>query len=79
MSEKDLGWDFHLRKLSVSGRDSNTANDPASDPSLLPSVKKLHALCKTENSEDLVAMVYTSAALQIPSLNLEPPMAFFCL
>ncbi|XP_014493966.1 AP-5 complex subunit zeta-1 isoform X1 [Vigna radiata var. radiata] len=60
MSENDLGWDFHLRKLSVSGRDSNTANDPASDPSLLPSVKKLHALCKTENSEDLVARVYTS-------------------
>ncbi|WVZ22236.1 hypothetical protein V8G54_000780 [Vigna mungo] len=60
MSENDLGWDFHLRKLSVSGRDSNTANDPASHPSLLPSVKKLHALCKTENSEDLVARVYTS-------------------
>ncbi|CAJ1978756.1 unnamed protein product [Sphenostylis stenocarpa] len=60
MSEKDIGWDFHLRKLSVSGRDSNTANDPASDPSLLPSVKKLHELCKTENSEDLVARVYPS-------------------
>lgn len=60
MSEPDIGWDFHLRKLSVSGRDSNTANDPASDPSLLPSVKKLHDLCKSENSEDLVARVYPS-------------------
>ncbi|RDX58358.1 AP-5 complex subunit zeta-1 [Mucuna pruriens] len=60
MSERDIGWDFHLRKLSVSGRDSNTANDPASDPNLLLSVKKLHEFCKTENSEDLVARVYPS-------------------
>ncbi|XP_027346670.1 AP-5 complex subunit zeta-1 isoform X2 [Abrus precatorius] len=60
MSERDLGWDFHLRKLSISGRDTNTANDPASDPSLLLSVKKLHELCKSENSEDLVARVYPS-------------------
>ncbi|XP_020237848.1 AP-5 complex subunit zeta-1 [Cajanus cajan] len=58
MAEQDIAWDFHLRKLSASGRDSNTANDPASDPSLLLSVKKLHQLCKTENSEDLVARVY---------------------
>ncbi|XP_061352833.1 uncharacterized protein LOC133297681 [Gastrolobium bilobum] len=58
MSERDRGWDFHLRTLSNSARDSNTANDPASDPSLLQSVKKLHELCKAENSEDLVARVY---------------------
>lgn len=58
MSERDTGWDFHLRTLSISARDSNTANDPASDPSLLHSVKKLHELCKTENNEDLVARVY---------------------
>ncbi|XP_057451598.1 uncharacterized protein LOC130743388 [Lotus japonicus] len=56
--EDDRGWDFHLRTLSISARDSNTANDPASDPSLLQSVKKLHGLCKAENSEDLVARVY---------------------
>nr|KYP43923.1 Uncharacterized protein KIAA0415 family [Cajanus cajan] len=54
MSESDIGWDFHLRKLSASGRDSNTANDP----SLLLSVKKLHELCKTQNSHDLVARVF---------------------
>ncbi|KAH1247813.1 AP-5 complex subunit zeta-1 [Glycine max] len=60
MSERDIAWDFHLRKLSASGRDSNTANDPASDSSLLPSVKKLHEICKNEYSEDLVARVYPS-------------------
>ncbi|KAK2380933.1 AP-5 complex subunit zeta-1 [Trifolium repens] len=58
MSERDAGWDFHLRTLSISARDSNIANDPASDPSLLQSVKKLHELCKAENNEDLVARVY---------------------
>ncbi|XP_030932867.1 AP-5 complex subunit zeta-1 [Quercus lobata] len=51
-------WDFYLRSLSNSARDSNSANDPASDPSILQSVKKLYELCKTENSEDLVARVY---------------------
>ncbi|XP_019449098.1 PREDICTED: AP-5 complex subunit zeta-1 [Lupinus angustifolius] len=58
MSQRERGWDFHLRTLSHSSRDSNTANDPASDPSLLHSVKKLHDLCKAENSDDLVARVY---------------------
>ncbi|KAJ1441882.1 Armadillo-type fold [Sesbania bispinosa] len=58
MTERDGGCDFHLRTLSISARDSNTANDPASDPSLLQSVKKLHELCKAENSEHLVARVY---------------------
>ncbi|CAI8617349.1 unnamed protein product [Vicia faba] len=58
MPERDAGWDFYLRTLSTSARDSNTANDPASDPSLIQSVKKLHQLCKAENSEDLVARVY---------------------
>ncbi|XP_057506786.1 uncharacterized protein LOC130789980 [Actinidia eriantha] len=53
---KDL--DFHLRTLSSSARDSNFANDPASDPSLLSSVKALHELCKAEKSEDLIARVY---------------------
>ncbi|KAM2718392.1 hypothetical protein EV1_030307 [Malus domestica] len=52
-------WELHLRTLSSSARDSNVANDPASDSSLLQSVKKLYELCKAENSEDLVARVYT--------------------
>nr|POE80491.1 ap-5 complex subunit zeta-1 [Quercus suber] len=51
-------WDFYLRSLSNSARDTNSANDPASDPSILQSVKKLYELCKAENSEDLVARVY---------------------
>ncbi|KAJ6887062.1 hypothetical protein NC651_027427 [Populus alba x Populus x berolinensis] len=54
----DRNWDFHLRTLSNSTRDSNLANNPASDPSLLHSVKRLHELCKEENSEDLIARVY---------------------
>ncbi|KAK6934408.1 AP-5 complex subunit zeta-1 [Dillenia turbinata] len=53
-------WDFHLRSISASARDSNFANDPASDPSALQSVKRLHELCKNEKSEDLVARVYPS-------------------
>ncbi|CAN6560758.1 unnamed protein product [Malus baccata var. baccata] len=52
-------WELHLRTLSSSARDSNVANDPSSDSSLLQSVKKLYELCKAENSEDLVARVYT--------------------
>ncbi|CAI9787760.1 unnamed protein product [Fraxinus pennsylvanica] len=58
MGERDKEWEFHLRSLSSSSRDSNYATDPASDPSLLNSVKRLHQLCKSENSEDLVARVY---------------------
>ncbi|KAK9931442.1 hypothetical protein M0R45_018717 [Rubus argutus] len=51
-------WDFYLRTLSNSARDSNAANNPASDPALLQAVKKLYELCKAENSEDLVARAY---------------------
>ncbi|KAK1584549.1 hypothetical protein Q3G72_033962 [Acer saccharum] len=58
MSDADKGWEFHLRSLSNSARDSNLATDPASDPSLLQSVKKLYELCKEEKNEDLVARVY---------------------
>ncbi|KAH0986878.1 hypothetical protein GBA52_014055 [Prunus armeniaca] len=58
MGDRDRDWDWHLRTLSSSARDSNVANDPASDFSLLQSVKKLYELCKAENSEDLVARVY---------------------
>lgn len=58
MVDRDRDWDFHLRTLSNSARDSNVANDPASDPNILQSVKRLYELCKAENSEDLVARVY---------------------
>ncbi|KAK2639560.1 hypothetical protein Ddye_027355 [Dipteronia dyeriana] len=58
MSNGDKGWEFHLRSLSNSARDSNLATDPASDPSLLQSVNKLYELCKEEKNEDLVARVY---------------------
>ncbi|XP_077221187.1 AP-5 complex subunit zeta-1 isoform X1 [Tasmannia lanceolata] len=53
--DRDSDWDFHFRSLSSNARDST---DPASDPSLLRSVKRLHQLCKAENSEELVARVY---------------------
>ncbi|KAF6162934.1 hypothetical protein GIB67_021083 [Kingdonia uniflora] len=57
--ERDKDWEFHLRSLSVNSRDSSTADDPASDPSLLHSVRKLYEMCKeAEQSEDLVARVY---------------------
>ncbi|XP_059444442.1 uncharacterized protein LOC132176292 isoform X2 [Corylus avellana] len=58
MENRDRDWDFHLRTLSSSTRDSTVANDPASDPALLHSVRKLYELCKAENSEDLVARFY---------------------
>ncbi|XP_061994609.1 uncharacterized protein LOC133712526 isoform X1 [Rosa rugosa] len=59
MADRDnREWDFYLRTLSNSARDSNAANNPASDPALLQSVKKLYELCKAENSEDLAARVY---------------------
>ncbi|GMN51516.1 hypothetical protein TIFTF001_020669 [Ficus carica] len=58
MDGRSREWDIHLRTLSSSARDSTIASDPASDSSLLISVKKLQELCKDENSENLVARVY---------------------
>ncbi|KAH0934245.1 hypothetical protein HID58_011362 [Brassica napus] len=55
MNDQDGDWNYHLRILSNSARDST---DPASDPSVLQSVKKLHGFCKLENSDDLVARIY---------------------
>ncbi|KAI3893860.1 hypothetical protein MKW92_023942 [Papaver armeniacum] len=55
---RDKDWDYHLRSLSQNARDSTLANDPASDPSVLHTVKKLHEICKAEVSEDLIARVY---------------------
>ncbi|XP_047342556.1 AP-5 complex subunit zeta-1 [Impatiens glandulifera] len=54
MSDRDKEWNFHLRTLSSSTRDSNFGNDS----SLLQSVKKLNELCRAEKSEDLIARVY---------------------
>ncbi|WMV48781.1 hypothetical protein MTR67_042166 [Solanum verrucosum] len=56
--DKFKQFDFHLRSLSSSARDSNFVTDPASDPSLLNSVKSLCDLCRSEKSEDLIARVY---------------------
>ncbi|KAL3851234.1 hypothetical protein ACJIZ3_013116 [Penstemon smallii] len=56
--QKDKEWEFHLRSISSSARDSNFATDPASDPSLLNSVKRLYELCKSEKSEELIARVH---------------------
>ncbi|KVI02300.1 hypothetical protein Ccrd_019440 [Cynara cardunculus var. scolymus] len=58
MAEGDTDWEIHLRTLSSSARESNFSNDPASDQSLLHSVRKLTALCKSESSENLTARVY---------------------
>ena len=38
-ANRNDNWDFYLRSLSNSARDSNSANDPASDPSILQSVR----------------------------------------
>lgn len=57
MVDRDRNWDFYLRTLSASARDSTP---PSSDPSLLQSVTKLCELCKAEKSEELVARVYPS-------------------
>ncbi|KAL3632781.1 hypothetical protein CASFOL_025765 [Castilleja foliolosa] len=58
MGDGDKEWEFHLRSLLTTARDSNYATDPASDPSLLKSVKRLYELCHSEKSEDLVARAY---------------------
>ncbi|KAI3988216.1 hypothetical protein MKX01_012005 [Papaver californicum] len=55
---RDKDWGYHLRSLSQNARDSTLANDPASDPSVLHTVRKLHEICKAEVSEDLIARVY---------------------
>lgn len=44
MVDRDKEWEFHLRSLSSTSRDSNYATDPASDPSLLNSVDSSCAL-----------------------------------
>ncbi|KAH0436312.1 hypothetical protein IEQ34_026416 [Dendrobium chrysotoxum] len=56
--DKEGDWDFHLRSLSANARDSTAASDPASDPYILQSVKKIYDICKEAMSEDLVARAY---------------------
>ncbi|KAH7675657.1 AP-5 complex subunit zeta-1 protein [Dioscorea alata] len=50
--------DFHLRSLASNARDSFSASDPASDPHILQSVRKIYEICKEEGSEDLVARAH---------------------
>ncbi|KAH7675534.1 AP-5 complex subunit zeta-1 protein [Dioscorea alata] len=58
MGEKVGDLDFHLRSLGPNARVSSSASDPASDPHILQSVRKIYELCKEEGSEDLVARAY---------------------
>ncbi|KAB5534793.1 hypothetical protein DKX38_017879 [Salix brachista] len=59
----DRNWDSHLRKLSNSTRDSNLANDPASDPSLLhsvnPSLSVLTLTCYCDTDDELSFSLYS--------------------
>ncbi|XP_020591589.1 AP-5 complex subunit zeta-1 [Phalaenopsis equestris] len=56
--DREGDWDFHLRSLSANARDSTAASDPASDPYILQSIKKIYDICKEAKSEDLVARAY---------------------
>ncbi|XP_039131477.1 AP-5 complex subunit zeta-1 [Dioscorea cayenensis subsp. rotundata] len=58
MGEKVGDLDFHLRSLTSNARDSSSASDPASDPHILQSVRKIYEICKEEGSEDLVARAH---------------------
>ncbi|KAJ0966120.1 hypothetical protein J5N97_027258 [Dioscorea zingiberensis] len=58
MEDKAGDWDFHLRSLSANARDSSAASDPASDPYILQSVRKIYEICKEGGSEDLIARAY---------------------
>ncbi|KMZ63989.1 hypothetical protein ZOSMA_38G00980 [Zostera marina] len=55
-AEEEVNWGFYLRCLSTNARESGI--DPASDPSLLNSIRKLCDICREGSSEDLVARVY---------------------
>lgn len=56
--DREGDWDFHLRSLSANARDSTAASDPASDPYILQSIRKIYEICKEAGSEDLVARAY---------------------
>ncbi|KAG8066344.1 hypothetical protein GUJ93_ZPchr0004g38596 [Zizania palustris] len=56
----DGSYDFHLRSLSAASRDSAAAADPASDPNLLQSVRRVCEMCKEaeEASDEMVARAF---------------------
>ncbi|KAJ8493345.1 hypothetical protein OPV22_015066 [Ensete ventricosum] len=56
--DREKDWDFHLRSLSSNARDSSSASDPASDPYILQSVKKIYDIAREGGSEELVARAY---------------------
>ncbi|XP_073004613.1 uncharacterized protein [Typha latifolia] len=57
-TSRDGDYDFHLRSLSANARDSSAASDPASDPYLLQSVRRIYEICKEVGSEELVARAH---------------------
>ncbi|EES11468.1 uncharacterized protein LOC8066824 isoform X2 [Sorghum bicolor] len=56
----DGSYDFHLRSLSAASRDSAAAFDPASDPNLLQSVRRVCEMCRTakEAKDEMVARAF---------------------
>ncbi|XP_066343925.1 uncharacterized protein [Miscanthus floridulus] len=56
----DGSYDFHLRSLSAASRDSAAAADPASDPNLLQSVRRVCEMCRTakEAKDEMVARAF---------------------
>ncbi|XP_072151322.1 uncharacterized protein [Setaria viridis] len=66
MASPELGggdgssYDFHLRSLSAASRDSAAAADPASDPNLLQSVRKVCEMCREakEARDEMVARAF---------------------
>ncbi|XP_072148605.1 uncharacterized protein [Setaria viridis] len=53
-------YDFHLRSLSAASRDSAAAADPASDPNLLQSVRRVCEMCREakEARDEMVARAF---------------------
>ncbi|KAL6651437.1 hypothetical protein ACP70R_010362 [Stipagrostis hirtigluma subsp. patula] len=56
----DGSYDFHLRSLSAASRDSAAAADPASDPNLLQSVRRVCEMCEEakEARDEMVARAF---------------------
>jgi AP-5 complex subunit zeta-1 len=56
----DGSYDFHLRSLSAASRDSAAAADPASDPNLLQSVRRVCKMCREakEARDEMVARAF---------------------
>uniref|UniRef100_A0A0E0PEE8 AP-5 complex subunit zeta-1 n=1 Tax=Oryza rufipogon TaxID=4529 RepID=A0A0E0PEE8_ORYRU len=56
----DGSYNFHLRSLSAASRDSAAAADPASDPNLLESVRRVCEMCKEAKgaSDEMVARAF---------------------